>query len=70
MYLKCEIQLWEWNFLIYLILELRAQKKLDWDIPKIPILWTSVASLFGYPHSSKYLLCLAEESNSYRFGTT
>jgi len=27
--------------------------------------------LFGCPYSSKYLLlCLAEERNSYRFGTT
>jgi len=26
--------------------------------------------LFDYQHSSKYLLSSAEESNSYRFGTT
>ncbi len=25
--------------------------------------------LFGYPHSSKYILCSAEEQNSYRFET-
>ncbi len=28
-------------------------------------------SMFGYQHSSKYLLlCYAEERNAYRFGTT
>jgi len=65
------IKLFQAYITLFLVLNTKEDISKNMGNQLTSIVWTINTLWYGYWHSSEYFcLCSAEESNSYRFGTT